>query len=190
MGTRLGRTAALGGCAVPTFMGGGASTNGASAGVAPGAPATKGARAWLAAGYTRDEVPFTLDAKPVAEGRLSSRFGLRRNPTAFKLFPKRHKGVDYAAPGGTPVYAAGDGTVDKLYVSSSYGNYVRIAHDNGFQTVYAHLAAFAEGLEEGSVVEKGEQIGAVGMTGSATGNHLHFELVHRGERVDPLFDGG
>ena len=64
---------------------------------------------------------------------------------------------------------------------------MRIAHANGFSTAYAHLAAFADGLAVGSAVVQGQQIGAVGMTGSATGNHLHFELHHRGEPVDPLF---
>ena len=135
-------------------------------------------------------MPFTLLTKPVAEGRLTSRFGYRRNPTGFRFLAKRHRGIDWAAPAGTPVYAAGDGTVDKLYVSSTYGNYVRIAHANGFQTAYAHLAAFADGLEEGSAVERGQQIGSVGRTGSATGNHLHFELIRAGRQVDPLFDGG
>ena len=198
MGARFGRAAALGGalavalgtvgCAAPSMFGEADPSSGAAAGLGA-THATKAERAWLAAGYGIDEAPFTLDVKPVAEGRLTSGFGLRRNPTGFKLFRKRHRGVDYAAPAGTPVYAAGDGTVDRIYTSSSYGNYLRIAHENGFQTVYAHLAAFAEGIEEGSAVERGQQIGAVGMTGSATGNHLHFELVHRGERVDPLFAG-
>ena len=193
LGCALALPLCLSACAVPNLprLFGERAPPGASSGVGAAAGVSSRGRrtaaAWLEAGLSRTEVPFTLATRPVPEGRLTSRFGYRRNPTGFKLLAKRHAGVDWAAPAGTPVLAAGDGTVDKLYVSRSYGNYVRIAHANGFSTAYAHLAAFADGLEVGSAVVQGEQIGAVGMTGSATGNHLHFELHHRGEPVDPLF---
>ena len=139
----------------------------------------------IAAQFPTDQVPHTLMKKPVAEGRLTSGFGYRLSPTGIRL-PRKHKGVDYAANTGTPVYAAGDGEIVKLYVSKSYGNYIRIKHDNGFETAYAHMQAFAEGLDEGSTVSRGQQIGAVGNTGRSTAAHLHFELKYNGNFIDPL----
>lgn len=137
--------------------------------------------------YPLDQVPHTLMKKPVAEGRLTSGHGYRLSPTGVPM-PRKHKGVDYAAPAGTPVYAAGDGTIVKLYVSKSYGNYIRIEHENNFFTAYAHMDAFVEGMEVGSVVSRGEMIGNVGSTGRSSGNHLHFELIHMGSFIDPLFE--
>ena len=137
--------------------------------------------------YPINEVPHTLMKKPVAEGRLTSGHGYRFSPTGVPI-PKKHKGVDYSAPGGTPVYASGDGTIVKLYKSRSYGNYIRIAHANDFFTAYAHMQAFAEGLGVGSTVVKGQMIGAVGSTGRSSGNHLHYELIHKNNFIDPLFE--
>jgi|GEM_PF-2685976 len=139
--------------------------------------------------FAKDEVPHTLMRKPVAEGRLTSTFGYRRAPTGFLkgLMPKRHKGIDYGAPEGTPVYASGDGVIERLYVSNSYGNIVRIKHSNGFVSGYAHLAAFFEGLKVGDFVARGQQIGTVGTTGRSTAAHLHYELTLNGKHVDPLF---
>ena len=136
--------------------------------------------------YPLGQVPHTLIKKPVAEGRLTSGHGYRLSPTGVPT-PKKHKGVDYAAPAGTPVYAAGDGVIEKIYVSDSYGNYIRIMHDNDFYTAYAHLQAFADGLEVGIPVSKGQIIGNVGSTGRSSGPHLHFELVHAGKFIDPLY---
>jgi len=137
--------------------------------------------------YPLDQVPHTLLKKPVAEGKLTSGHGYRFSPTGVPI-PKKHKGVDYSAPTGTPVYAAGNGTIVKHYTSRSYGNYIRIEHDNGFFTAYAHLQAFVDGLTVGSKVSKGEMIGNVGSTGKSSGPHLHFELIHNGNFIDPLFE--
>lgn len=136
--------------------------------------------------FPGDQMPHTMMIKPVADGRLSSGFGYRINPKGIRV-PRRHKGIDYAAPTGTAVYAAESGVVDKIYVSRSYGKYIRIQHANEFSTAYAHLNAFADGLEKGSVVKRGQIIGQVGSTGKSSGPHLHFELMHAGKFIDPLF---
>lgn len=141
----------------------------------------------VAAKFPRDQMPHIMMTKPVAEGRLSSGFGYRINPKGVRI-PKRHKGIDYAAPRGTAIYAAASGTVDKIYVSKSYGNYIRISHENDFFTAYAHLNAFADGLEEGTKVARGQIIGQIGNTGKSSGPHLHFELIHAGKFIDPLFE--
>jgi len=141
----------------------------------------------IAAKYPLSEVPHTLLRKPVASGRLTSGHGYRLSPTGIPM-PRKHKGVDYAAPQGTEIYAAGDGTIDKLYESSSYGNYIRIEHENNFSTAYAHMNEFANGLEVGSLVSKGQIIGYVGSTGRSSGDHLHFELIYEGNFIDPLFE--
>ena len=124
--------------------------------------------------------------KPLATGVLTSGHGYRINPTGQRE-PRRHKGVDYAAPVGTPVFAAGNGIVDVRFRSPSYGNYVRILHSDGFSTAYAHLKSFASGLSEGERVERGQVIGYGGSTGRSTGPHLHFELIYKGKFIDPLF---
>ena len=142
--------------------------------------------ALIAAKFAPTEVPNTLMKKPVAAGRLTSRYGYRLNPKGVP-YPKKHKGIDYATDTGTSIYAAGDGVIDKLYVSKSYGNYIRIKHDNGFYTAYAHMHAFGDGLKKGSVVSKGQVIGAVGTTGRSSGAHLHYELIYKGKFIDPLF---
>ena len=136
--------------------------------------------------YPADQIPHTLMTKPVGEGRLTSGHGYRFSPTGLPL-PKKHRGIDYGAPTGTPIFAAGSGVIDKLYVSSSYGNYIRIKHANGFSTAYAHMDEFASGLENGSQVTRGQRIGNVGSTGRSSGPHLHYELLHNGRFVDPLF---
>jgi len=137
--------------------------------------------------FPRNEVPHTLMKKPLAEGRLTSGHGFRFSPTGVPI-PKKHKGIDYAAPAGTPIYAAGDGVIVKHYVGKSYGNYVRIEHENGFYTAYAHMQAFVEGQGVGSIVKKGEMIGNVGSTGRSSGPHLHYELIHGNNFIDPLFE--
>jgi murein DD-endopeptidase MepM/ murein hydrolase activator NlpD len=97
-----------------------------------------------------------------------------------------HRGVDFAAPTGTPIYAAGDGRLARVGRYGGYGNYVRIEHGNGYATAYAHLSRFAAGMRSGRRVEQGEVIGYVGSTGRSTGPHLHFEVLKNGEQVDPL----
>jgi len=136
--------------------------------------------------FKASEVPNTLMKKPVAEGRLTSTFGFRLNPSGIPL-PKKHKGIDYAAPEGTAIYASGDGIIDKKYVSKSYGNYIRIKHANGFSSAYAHMQKFADGISDGSSVKRGQIIGAIGTTGRSTAAHLHYELLYQGKPVDPLF---
>ncbi|HEX2151014.1 MAG TPA: M23 family metallopeptidase [Stellaceae bacterium] len=120
---------------------------------------------------------------PVDGARLSSGYGMRLHPILG--YTRMHQGVDFAAPSGTAIYAAGDGTVVQVGRVNGYGNYVEIKHNEQYTTAYAHLSGFARGLKEGERVRQGEIIGYVGMTGSATGPHLHYEVHHRGSAVDP-----
>ncbi len=117
-------------------------------------------------------------------GRLASRFGYRVHP----IFKSRrlHTGVDLAAPRGTPIYASGDGVVEKAQWVSGYGRYIEIKHVNGYETGYGHQSAFADGIKPGVKVRQGQLIGYVGSTGNSTGNHLHFEIKVNGRFVDPL----
>ncbi len=97
-----------------------------------------------------------------------------------------HRGVDFAAPSGPRIYAAGDGVVTYVGRASGYGNYVEIEHNRQYTTAYGHLSGFARNLREGERVRQGEVIGYVGMTGLATGPHLHYEVHDHGAQVDPL----
>jgi murein DD-endopeptidase MepM/ murein hydrolase activator NlpD len=97
-----------------------------------------------------------------------------------------HRGTDFAAPTGTPILAAGDGTVVRAGPFSSFGNYVRIRHANGYETAYAHMSRFARGMRVGARVNQGQVIGYVGTTGRSTGPHLHYEVLRRGEQVNPM----
>ena len=97
-----------------------------------------------------------------------------------------HEGVDLAAPTGTPIYAAADGTVSGAGPNGGYGNWIRIEHSASHATVYGHLSAFASGIAAGVAVKEGQVIGFVGSTGRSTGPHLHFEIVINGRAVDPL----
>lgn len=121
----------------------------------------------------------------VADGRISSRYGHR--PAAPAGIPRDHRGTDIAAPTGTPIHAPGAGTVTHaaagLNGSEAWGNTVVIDHGAGWQTVYAHMDGFD--VEVGDFVDAGEQIGRVGSTGRSTGPHVHVELRHDGERIDP-----
>ena len=119
----------------------------------------------------------------VAGARLSSGFGMRHHPIlGFKIM---HRGLDLAAARGTPVHAAADGVVTRAGRWGAYGNIILLDHDRGFETAYAHLASFAEGLGDGATVQRGEVIGFVGSTGRVTGPHLHYEVLLDGQRVDP-----
>jgi murein DD-endopeptidase MepM/ murein hydrolase activator NlpD len=117
-------------------------------------------------------------------GRLASRFGYRIHPI-FKT-RRLHTGVDLASPKGTPIYAAGDGVIEKAQWVSGYGRYIMIKHVNGYETGYGHQSAFADGIKPGVKVRQGQLIGYVGSTGNSTGNHLHFEIKVNGRFVDPL----
>jgi murein DD-endopeptidase MepM/ murein hydrolase activator NlpD len=121
---------------------------------------------------------------PVTFTRISSRFNpSRRHPVLNRL--RAHKGVDYAAPTGTPVHAAGDGKVRFVGRKGGYGNVVEIDHAGGVTTVYGHLSKFARGLSRGDRVRQSDVIAYVGMTGLATGPHLHYEYLVRGVHKDP-----
>lgn len=126
-----------------------------------------------------------LTRRPVqGGGRLASRFGNRVHP----IFKSRrmHTGVDLAAPRNTPIYAAGDGVIEKAQWVSGYGRYVMMKHVNGFETAYGHMNKIADGIKPGTRVRQGQIIGYVGSTGNSTGNHLHFEIKVNGRFVDPL----
>ncbi len=121
---------------------------------------------------------------PVQFSRISSVFNPRRRHPVLNTI-RAHKGVDYAAPTGTPVKAAGAGRVRFRGVKGGYGNLVEIEHSGGVTTRYGHLSRFAKGLTSGSRIEQGQVIGYVGKTGLATGPHLHFEYLQRGVNLDP-----
>src|ERR1700733_2209058 len=97
-----------------------------------------------------------------------------------------HKGVDFAVPTGTPVMAAGEGMIDFMGWSNGYGNFVKINHSNGLSTAYGHLSRFATGMRKGMRVRQGEVFAYSGMTGLATGPHLHYEILVKGVQVNPL----
>jgi murein DD-endopeptidase MepM/ murein hydrolase activator NlpD len=120
---------------------------------------------------------------PVDGARLSSGFGMRKHPVLG--FTKMHKGVDFAAPRGTPIYAAGDGRIVKIGPFSTYGNYIRIQHRAGLDTAYAHMSKFKTGLHDGTRVKQGEVIGYIGTTGRSTGPHLHYEVIVNNMQVNP-----
>ena len=121
---------------------------------------------------------------PIDGARLSSTFGMRKHPILG--YSKLHSGVDFAAPRGTPIYAAGDGVITRANRFSSYGNYISIRHANGYETAYAHLNGFARGIKSGTRVRQGQVIGYVGTTGRSTGPHLHYEVHVHGKKVNPM----
>jgi murein DD-endopeptidase MepM/ murein hydrolase activator NlpD len=125
-----------------------------------------------------------LVRKPLATGLMRSGFGARNHPLLG--YYKQHTGVDWAAPLGTPIYASGNGTVEKVGWESGYGKYVRIRHANGYETAYGHMTAFARSTQVGKRVRQGQIIGYVGSTGLSTGPHLHYEILVNGRYVDPL----
>lgn len=121
---------------------------------------------------------------PLQFRRISSSFSLSRfHPILQRSRP--HYGIDYAAASGTPVRAVGDGTVVSATRSAGYGNLIEIRHRNGYTTRYAHLRGFASGIRAGVRVKQEDVIGYVGMTGLATGPHLHYEFRHNGNPIDP-----
>ncbi len=124
-----------------------------------------------------------LLSTPTDGARISSGFGRRRHPILG--YTKIHKGIDFAAPAGTPVYAAGDGIIEVAKRFGSYGNYIRIRHRNSYKTAYAHLKAFAKGVRSGISVRQRRIIGYIGSTGRSTGPHLHYEVIHNKRHVNP-----
>lgn len=137
--------------------------------------------------YTEDGISLhkSFLRSPLEFTRISSTFSSGRFHPILHRF-KAHKGVDFAAPQGTRVKAASDGTVEFLGKKGGYGNVVIIKHDNGVSTVYGHLSKFGEGLRKNAKVVQGDIIGYVGMTGMATGPHLHYEFLVGGVHRDPL----
>jgi murein DD-endopeptidase MepM/ murein hydrolase activator NlpD len=121
---------------------------------------------------------------PIDGAKLSSSYGMRHHPILG--FNMMHRGIDFAAPVGTPIVAAGDGTVEVAGRQDAYGNYVRIRHTKSHATAYAHLSRFAPGTKAGKRVRQGEVIGYVGSTGRSTGPHLHFEMLVGDRQVNPL----
>ena len=136
--------------------------------------------------YHKDgsSVVRSLLRTPINAMRISSRFGRRLDPILG--YTRMHRGVDFAAPVGTPIYAAGKGAVEKVGWHGNYGRYVRIRHDETYSTAYAHLREFAKGVGSGTRVQQGQVIGYVGSTGRSTGPHLHFEVHKNKVKVNPL----
>ncbi len=125
-----------------------------------------------------------LVRKPVPTAIMRSGFGSRRHPILG--YTKMHTGIDWAAPMGTPIYASGNGAIEKAGWESGYGKYIRIKHMNGYETAYGHMTAFARGMEPGARVRQGQVIGYVGSTGQSTGAHVHFEILVNSRFVDPM----
>ena len=120
---------------------------------------------------------------PIDGARISSGFGKRRHPILG--YTRMHKGLDFAARRGTPVYAAGDGFVEYAGRKGSYGKYIRLRHNGSFKTAYAHMHRYARGIRNGRRVHQGQIIGYVGSTGRSTGPHLHYEVHKNGRQVNP-----
>jgi murein DD-endopeptidase MepM/ murein hydrolase activator NlpD len=120
---------------------------------------------------------------PLDGARITSSFGMRQHPVLG--FTRMHQGTDFAAPTGTPVVAAADGTVATAGTRSGYGRTVTLHHPGGTETLYAHLSSFAPGLAPGQQVRQGQFIGRVGSTGLSSGPHLHYEILHAGRQVNP-----
>ena len=126
-----------------------------------------------------------LHRKPMAyqQARISSPFGKRRHPIYNDV--RIHWGVDYAAPTNSLIYAGGDGVVTVAKYNGGYGNYIKIRHNSEYSTAYGHINKFAKGIKPGVRVKQGQLIGYVGSTGKSTGPHLHYEVIHKGRRVNP-----
>ena len=146
--------------------------------------------------YEPDEGPADyLDAKgasvrkalmrtPINGARLSSGFGMRKHPILG--YNKKHLGVDFAAPTGTPIYAGGDGTITMIGWHGNFGKYIRVRHNSTYSTGYAHLNGYAKGMKKGKRVRQGQVIAYVGNTGMSTGPHLHYEVMRGNKRINPM----
>ena len=141
--------------------------------------------------YKNDEEYYDIKGKsitkslmktPINGARLSSSFGMRKHPILG--YNKMHRGTDFAAPSGTPIMASGSGTVTRARWCGGGGNCVKIKHNSTYETIYAHMKAFAKGVKEGKKVKQGQIIGYVGSTGLSTGPHLHYEVLVNGKKVN------
>jgi murein DD-endopeptidase MepM/ murein hydrolase activator NlpD len=121
---------------------------------------------------------------PVDSARISSQFGMRTHPILG--YQKLHRGTDFAAPIGTPIYASGNATVEWAAMKGANGNLTILRHENGWQTYYLHQNMFMPGVTAGARVNQGQKIGEIGTTGRSTGPHLHYEVHIAGQPVDPL----
>lgn len=130
-----------------------------------------------------NSVKKSLLRTPINGARVSSGFGMRRHPILG--YSKMHKGVDFAASTGTPILAAGAGTLVYMGIKGGYGNYVQIKHNKEYSTAYGHASRFNKKFRVGSKVKQGDVVAYVGTTGRSTGPHLHFELLYRGSQVNP-----
>lgn len=131
-----------------------------------------------------ESVRKTLMRTPIDGARLSSRFGMRKHPVLG--YSRMHTGTDFAAPSGTPIYAAGSGSIAEIGTKGGYGKYVRIRHNSNYDTAYAHMRAYARGMTRGKRVKQGQVIGYVGTTGRSTGPHLHYEVLRDNRKINPL----
>ncbi len=120
---------------------------------------------------------------PINGARISSGFGMRHHPVLG--YSKMHKGTDFAAPTGTPIYAAGDGVITYAGRKGAYGNFVMVKHNGTYSTAYAHASSIAKGIRNGAKVKQGQVIAYVGTTGRSTGPHLHYEVRKNGTQVNP-----
>jgi murein DD-endopeptidase MepM/ murein hydrolase activator NlpD len=120
---------------------------------------------------------------PVDGVRISSTFGMRMHPILG--YSKMHKGIDFAAPRGTPIRAAGNGRVVYMGRFGAYGNYLKIKHNDSFSTAYAHIHNFPKGMRVGQTVKQGQLVAFIGTTGRSTGPHLHYEILKNGAQVNP-----
>ena len=121
---------------------------------------------------------------PINGASLSSGYGMRKHPILG--YDRLHQGVDFAAPTGTPIMAAGTGFIEKIGMNGGAGNYIKIKHINGYKTAYGHMNKFAAGLKKGSKVTQGQTIGFVGSTGMSTGPHLHYEVIFNNKKINPM----
>jgi murein DD-endopeptidase MepM/ murein hydrolase activator NlpD len=126
----------------------------------------------------------TLMRTPVNGARLSSGFGKRKDPVLG--YSKIHRGIDFAAPIGTPIMAAGSGVVEYSGHNGGYGKYIRISHNSNYKTAYAHMSRINASITPGTRVQQGQIIGYVGNTGRSTGPHLHYEILFNNRKVDPM----
>ena len=129
-------------------------------------------------------VKKSLLKTPIDGARLSSNFGMRKHPISG--YNKLHKGVDFAAPTGTPIYAGGNGVIEYLGYNGGYGKYIRLRHNNEYKTAYAHLSGYKKGMHKGKRVNQGDIIGYVGSTGNSTGPHLHYEIIFQNKQINPM----
>ena len=136
--------------------------------------------------YNREgkNVKKSLLKTPIDGAKLSSNFGMRKHPISG--YNKMHKGIDFAAPIGTPIYAGGNGIIEYAGRNGGYGKYIRIRHNNEYKTAYAHLSSFNKRISVGVRVTQGQIIGFVGNTGKSTGPHLHYEIIFQNKQINPL----